>query len=236
LSEPATGSSNGRTASGHSHAPSRADADAVINLQERERLRIGFDLHDGPAQSMSAALLQIKMLQDLRGEDLHTGLAELRVTLSTALEEVYELIEGLGCRDSGERDFVARVRACVDHFARRYGIPVDLKVEGDPAGASKSLQIAVFRIVQEALSNAGRHSGASHVDVRVWFWPSEVRFEVCDDGRGFTGQPTGMTRRGRESFGMRGMVERARLLDGDCAVESDPDHGTRVRVRIPVWQ
>lgn len=208
----------------------------MIHLQERERIRIGFDLHDGPAQSMSAALLQVKMLQDLEGEDLRTGLAELRETLSGALEEIYELVEGLGCRDSSDSDVVARVRSCVDRFQQRYGIRADLQVEGDVTAVSKSLQIAVFRIVQEALSNVGQHSGASDVYVGLRFRRSEVRVEVTDNGRGFVGQSAGKTRRGRVSFGLRGMAERARLLDGDCIVESAPDRGTCVRVRIPVWQ
>ena len=83
------------------HAILAADYAAGINLQERERVRIGFDLHDGPAQTMSAALLQVRMLDDLDGDDLKSGLRDLRSTLSLALEEIYELIESLGGRGSG---------------------------------------------------------------------------------------------------------------------------------------
>jgi signal transduction histidine kinase len=83
-------------------------ASSAIDLQERERVRIGFDLHDGPAQTMSAALLQVRMLQDLEGPALRDGLVELRGTLATALEEIYELIETLGSRVPSDTDLVRR--------------------------------------------------------------------------------------------------------------------------------
>jgi signal transduction histidine kinase len=215
---------------------SNTRASTAIELQERERVRIGFDLHDGPAQTMSAALLQVKMLQDMGGAELRAGLAELESTLTVALKEVYDLIENLGGRDSDDTDLVARVRSCVDGFTKRYGISADLDVDGDCGRVSRSLQIATFRIVQEALSNVGRHSGATSVRVRLSLSPQEVRCEVTDDGVGFTVHEAGRSRREREPFGLRSMSERARLLDGECVIEGGPDGGTRVRVRIPVWE
>jgi len=115
------------TESGHGLSRVASDA-AVISLQERERVRLGFDLHDGPAQTMSAALLQVKMLEDLEGEDLRRGLAELRSTIVAALEEVYELIESLGGRESNDDDLASRVRSCVDVFASRCDVPAYLRI------------------------------------------------------------------------------------------------------------
>lgn len=215
-----------------------SNAAAGISLQERERLRIGFDLHDGPAQTMSAALLQVKMLQDLEGDALRCGLAELRSTISAGMEEVYELIERLGGRDSTDDDLQARVRSAVDSFSDRCDIEVDLLIDGDDCGGSvsPSMQIAVARIVQEALSNVSRHSGASHASVALHLSPTEVVCEVTDDGAGFAREELGVSRRGRQPFGLHSMRERARLLDGECVVDSAPGMGTRVCVRIPVWR
>lgn len=222
-------------ASEHRHistAPSVADA---IALQERERVRIGFDLHDGPAQTMSAALLQVKMLEDLQDEDLQAGVAELRGTLAVALQEIYALIEDLGGRESGDDDLVTRVRSCVDAFAERSDISVHLSVDGSVEHVSQSLQIAVTRIVQEALSNARRHSGAGRVDITLQLSPERVVCEIADDGDGFVCSEGGGFRGGREPYGLHSMRERARLLDGKSVVESTPGTGTRVRVEIPVW-
>jgi two-component system sensor histidine kinase DegS len=218
------------------HVDSASRRAASIDLQERERVRIGFDLHDGPAQTMSAALLQVRMLEDLEGDHLKSGLRELRSTLAVALEEIYELIESLGGRGSGDEDLVSRVRSCVESFAARSGIEPTLVIEGDIGPESPSLQIAVFRIVQEALSNVVRHSGATCVDIRLNMSPEGVVCEVTDDGKGFTLSDTLKSRRNRDPFGLHSMQERARMLDGECVIDSSPGRGTRIRVEIPAWQ
>jgi signal transduction histidine kinase len=222
---------------GAEHPRSRVGATAAscITLQERERVRIGFDLHDGPAQTMSAALLQVKMLQDVEGADLQTGLAELRATLAVALEEIYDLIENLGGRGSIGESLASRIRSCVDALKARSGIEAALSIEGEAGPLSPSLQIAVFRIVQEALSNVARHSGASRVDVRLRMSPSEVVCEITDDGTGFTVEGALKSNRSRDPYGLYSMRERAHLLDGECIIDSALGHGTRIRVKIPVW-
>jgi two-component system sensor histidine kinase DegS len=226
----------GATPTRHVVALAAPDTAALLRLQERERARIGFDLHDGPAQTMSAALLQVKMLEDMEGEDRTNGLLELRSTIAAALEEVYELIERLGGRDVPEDDLVSRVRSCVESFRVRGDAEARLAVEGEAGSVSPSLRIAVFRIVQEALSNVSRHSCANRVDVRLALASDEVVCEVTDDGKGFAPLDAGTSWRGREPYGLHSMRERARLLDGECTIDSAPGCGTRVRVRIPVWR
>ena len=232
--EPSSARAN-PAASGLQHA--RSDDPALaFELQERERMRVGFDLHDGPAQTMSAALLQVKMLERAEGVELHEGLADLRATLSTALAEIYTLIDQLGGRATDGETLESRVRACVDNLAASAGIDAHLTFEGDSSHASPSLQIAVFRIVQEALSNVRHHSRAQHVDVAVRFNDAHVECEITDDGVGFANDADPIPRKGREHFGLHSMHQRARLLDGDCTISSAPDSGTRVSVRIPVWE
>jgi signal transduction histidine kinase len=86
------------------------------------------------------------------------------------------------------------------------------------------------------LSNVSRHSGARRVDVKLGLTPSEVVCDIIDDGHGFTTTSAGGPRRDREPYGLRSMRERARLLDGECTIDSVPGVGTRVHVWIPVWQ
>ncbi len=207
-----------------------------LDLQERERIRIAFDLHDGPAQTMSAALLQIRMLPREDGHALRKGLDELHATMALALDEIYGLIESLGGRNAKDTGLVSRVRACVATFTERFGIDVDLTVDGDCGPASPSLQIATFRIVQEALSNIGRHAGASHVAVALRLSADEMYCEITDDGKGFDPGAIKRPGRRREAFGLRSMKERAQMLNGECVVESSPGRGARVLVKIPVWR
>ena len=211
------------------------DPEIVLELQERERARVGFDLHDGPAQTMAAALLQLKMLETADDADLRDAFVELRATLSTALDEIYGLIEQFGGRASDGDRLEARVRSCVDKLASSTGIDAQLTFEGEADIASHSLQIAVFRIVQEALSNVRRHARARHVGVRVYFGASQVECEISDDGVGFTPDEELVPGPGRDHFGLHGMHQRARLLGGECVVDSGPGRGTRVTARIPIW-
>jgi len=212
------------------------DVAAAVRLQERERVRIGFDLHDGLAQTLSAALLQIRMLQDAEDSDTRLGLTELRSTLSSALDELYELIDRLGGRESTDDDLAIRVRSCVDRFASRSRIGARLTIEGTNEAVSPSLTIAVARIVQEALSNVHRHSEATRVDVLLRLLPDSVRCEISDDGKGFDAHEVQARQRGRQPFGLHSMRERARLLDGNVVIDSIPGAGTRVRAEIPVWR
>lgn len=227
--------------SAHAHAAGVGEpTPSWIDLHERERVRLGFDLHDGPMQTLAAALLQVRMMHDLSecvcDEACSASVTELEATLAEALDQMYSVIEALrGCpSDSG--GLIAPVQAHVESFAARFGIAVDLTVEGDEVPVSPSLKIAVFRIVQEALSNVLRHAGTDRARIRLSVSPQEVICEVADDGCGFdpSAMPESPMRRG--TLGLTGMRERARLLDGTVEILSAPGQGTTVRARIPVWQ
>ena len=216
--------------------PVLTGTDASSALQERERVRLGFDLHDGPAQSVSAALLQVKMLDGLRGEDLRQGLVDLRTTLAGALAEMYELIENLGGKGLEHEGVVRKIEVLVGTFGDQSGLHPTLTVEGAEPETTHSLQVAIFRIVQEALSNISKHAEAQHVDVLLNFSDDEIACDVQDDGKGFDPDAAETHAGRRERYGLNSMRERARLLDGRCLIESSPGHGTLVAVRIPTWQ
>jgi two-component system sensor histidine kinase DegS len=210
---------------------------AAFRLHERERSRIAFDLHDGPAQAVSAALLQLRLIEEADGAEAADGREELKRLLTHALQEMYGLIDQLHSRALEHEGLAAKVRAQAEEFEARSGMPTALVVEGEEDGYSPSLQIAVFRIVSEALNNVRRHSGAASVDVHLVLARDSVNCSIEDDGCGFdvTTIPARVAgARGR--FGLVGMRERAALLDGRCVVESAVGQGTRVEVVIPVWR
>lgn len=208
---------------------------SILDLQERERLRIGFDLHDGPVQTMAGALLQARMLEGVEGEALRSGLDELRTTLTAALDEMYALIGDLGNRFLEADGLAAPIEAYVSAFSSRSGVDVHFTVRGEEVPVTRSLRIAVFRIVQEALSNVKCHAGATRVDVRLTLSDGEVCCDVTDNGCGFIPCEKDVVRGRRECYGLRSMRDRAKLLDGVCSIESAPGSGTTVRARIPIW-
>jgi signal transduction histidine kinase len=212
------------------------DQAAVLDFQERERSRIGFDLHDGPAQTLAAALLQLKMVEGLDGEELRGGLAELRELMAKSLEETYELIERLRSKALDEENLRDKLEAVVRDFGAQTGIDATFDGEDPDVPLSPSLQIAAFRIVQEALCNVRRHSGAEHVSVVLRVSPETLTCTVDDDGQGFVGEELERASGARQCYGLVSMHERARFLDGECVVNSRPGRGTRIEVRIPIWR
>lgn len=217
-------------------AATHPDRLSVLEFSERERSRIGFDLHDGPAQVLSAALLQLKLLDGAEGDVLRDGMAELRSMIGLALDETYELIEQLQNGTLGDWTLRERLSSYVDDFAGRSGLEVRFTATGEDIDMTPSLRIAIFRIVQEALTNARRHAHADRVDVTLQRGPDIVCCTIVDDGCGFDAGVAASDGGSRRSYGLSSMRERARLLDGECTIHSAPGAGTRIEVRIPVWR
>jgi signal transduction histidine kinase len=109
---------------------------------------------------------------------------------------------------------------------------VRLQTEGDPNELPEDVQTALFRITQEALANAGRHAGATAVEVDVAFQDGRVDLRVRDDGEGFDPGSLSSSERGGAGLGLGGMAERARLVGGELDVRSAPGGGTTVTLRI----
>jgi two-component system, NarL family, sensor histidine kinase DegS len=213
-----------------------AQGDAALSPRDRERARLAFDIHDGPAQAVSAALLQARILESASGPDLHDGLAELARILTAALEDLYALIEQLRTSAVEDEALVDRVAAEVSGFADRSGVRTTFTVDGDGDGYTPSMKIAVFRIVQEALNNVRQHAEASSVSVDLELGDEVVTCSIEDDGRGFDPEAVGRGAGQRDGYGLDGMRERAAILGGRCDITTDPDRGTRVVVSLPVWK
>jgi two-component system sensor histidine kinase DegS len=213
-----------------------ATREDILRVYERERARLSYDLHDGPAQEISAALLQVRLLDGSPPEQLREGLGELTELLNAALDEMYELIEQLHSRSIDREGLIEKIEAQLDEFGKRSGVSKTFTVEGTGNGYSPSLQIAVFRIVQEALSNVRQHAEASNVSVELDLSQDVVRCSIEDDGRGFDMADVDQQDDDRESYGLAGMQERAAFLGGNCDIVASPGGGTKVLVSLPVWR
>lgn len=219
-----------------------------VAAEERMLGRIGLDIHDGPTQQMSVALLEVQLLQaeleDARSagialpESVAPGLERIYETLGGALHELRELIGTLRPAQFQSRSLEHIVREAVAGFEVRTGIEVSVDAAGDTDvdGISLTQRITFFRILQEALTNAHRHGRASRAWVRLVAEQDLTTLEVADDGCGF--DPTTLPE-GPEGLpvqiGLAGMRDRARLVGGRCTIDSIPSSGTTVRVSIPHW-
>lgn len=221
---------------GSDSSPNPHITKTLLELHQKDRSRIAFDIHDGPAQSIAAALLQARMLKSGDPADLGRGIDELEQLLQLALDQMYGAIEQLRSKALDETELVPRLKALCAEFAARTGIDVSFSAQMCECDLSDSLQIALYQIVHEALQNAGGHSGATRIQVELLVDPQAVECTVLDDGAGFDPNAVDGSERGFGGYGLMGMRERARLLDGECRVISRPGEGCRIEARIPVWK
>jgi two-component system, NarL family, sensor histidine kinase UhpB len=205
----------------------------ALNAEEEERKRVARELHDETAQALTALLIRLRLG---RGIDDPTEraefLEEMRREISDALEGVRRFARGLRPPALDELGLVPALEAHARGLVESVGLPV--RIEADPVAGvlSPQAELALYRIVQEALSNAVRHARADQVVVRISRTPGSVVALVEDDGVGFA--PAEVMGRDGRGLGLFGMQERAAYVGGQVEITSRPGRGTKVRANIPI--
>ncbi len=204
-----------------------------IEASEQERRRWARELHDETLQSLAG--LRVGLSSARRGSEV-----ELRAAVEAAVENVAEeianlrsLIVELRPAALDQYGTAAAIESLAERTAARQGIPVEAHIDlaferGDePTRHTAELESTTYRLVQEALTNAVRHAGATHIRIDVTDHDGSVEVAVADNGRGFDPETTD------GGFGLTGMRERVELADGELDIDSGPS-GTTVRARLPV--
>jgi signal transduction histidine kinase len=223
------------------HQRARGAAARTVALNERFLRRISSDLHDGPAQDVSLALLRLDNVAAHHGGDGYSratrdeGIDEeiglIQHSLRRALQELRSTSGGILLPQLGALSVAGAVEHVVRGHRRKNGATADVVMHDLPEQAPLATKIALYRIIQEALSNAGRHAAGARVTVDVSGIDGHLRIEVADDGPGF--DPT--TENGREErLGLVGMRERVESLGGTLEIDSAIGHGTRVVANLPL--
>ncbi len=215
----------------------------MLAVNEEELQRIILDIHDGPVQNLFAALAQVNLAQKRRrrGEtvaaaDYDRLLARLSTLLEATLDEIRNFLGTFRPPDFAQRRLSEIIEGLLMHHEMATGCQVTLAMGKRPCSTSLPVKIALYRICQEALSNAHRHAQASHQWVRLTEEGAHIVMEIRDDGRGFEPPPlTGPEATEREEhIGLRGMRERIALVGGQFELHSAPGAGTRIIVKAPV--
>jgi len=209
-------------------AERRRTSSTALAAQEEERARVARDLHDEVNQSLTALLLRLEAARAKAPVELAHELAETKALANQAMEELLMLARQLRPTALDDLGLKAALAGHVKELGGRGRINTSFDAIGDFSGLPADVQLVVYRVAQEALSNAAQHSGAEHVQVRLVREGHRVELTVGDDGSGFTFDQAA------RGLGISGMRERALLVGGDMQVESRPDSGTRVRLTVPV--
>ncbi len=207
-------------------AERRRAGSAALHAQEEERARVARDLHDEVNQSLTGLLLRLEAAREAAPPELEGELAETKALANQAMTELLSLARQLRPTALDDLGLAAAIEGQVDRLGGE--IATSLDVEGDFSDLGGDAQLVVYRVAQEALSNAARHSGAKHVEVRLRrISAGGVTLEVADDGRGFAFDES------ERGLGIGGMRERALLIGAELTIESRPDAGTTIRLDVP---
>ncbi|MET9761898.1 sensor histidine kinase [Streptomyces sp. NPDC006372] len=203
-----------------------ASSARVLLAQEAERRRIAQELHDEVGQSMTAILLGLKRAADEAEEPLRGELHQAQEITRESLDEVRRLVRRLRPGVLDDLGLVSALTSLTTEFATHTELRLVRRFDSGLPALDEQTELVLYRVAQEALTNAARHAEAGRVEVSLRHTDSTVVLAVEDDGRG-----TGIA---REGAGIRGMRERALLLGATLDVTSRPHTGTQVRLTVPV--
>jgi two-component system sensor histidine kinase UhpB len=202
----------------------RESSGRVLAAQEAERLRIARELHDEVGQTLTAVALRAEHAATHAGED-RTQLDELAAIVQDSLEDVRRISRELRPEALDDLGLINALIALCSRVGEQSGIRVRRRLETLPVDLPPEVELAIYRIAQEALTNAMRHSNASRVDVSLEQENGEMVLRVKDDGQGLPEQVI-------EGGGLAGMRERAMLIGGELKLDSAADGGVEVRLRV----
>lgn len=210
--------------------------DRVINAQEEERKRIARELHDETSQALTSLMVQLKVLEEVDSlAGAQAQMRDLRVAVAKTLKEVHDLALELRPSALDDLGLLAALQNYLRGYEHKFRLAVDFQVLGlGSQRLSPQVETALYRIVQEALTNVARHAQAQNVSVLLERRGPSVVAIVEDDGRGFDVARVMGSCPQEKNLGLYGMQERASLLGGTMTIESTPGVGTAVFVEIPL--
>lgn len=204
--------------------------------QEEERKRISRELHDGPAQTLAAAVTLAKVAQQFLNSDgaqAQQLLGTMTEHVKNSLDEIRRISRDLRPSMLDHLGLIPTVQWYVDSLARESGPAVTLNVSGNPPAIPSSTELAIFRLIQEALTNVKKHARASAAEVELRLDEDDIQITVTDNGRGFSVE-AGKPESTRGGLGLTGMQERIELLGGTFVLKSAPGSGTMIWARVPL--
>ncbi len=201
----------------------------ALSAQEEERRRIARELHDDPAQSLTALLVLLKMLHDRQQPTDGTVLRELIDLTSATLESIRAIAQELRPPVLDDLGLPAALEGLAAQYRQRFGLLVHVQVRGQRQRLAPEVELALYRIAQEALTNVAKHAETDRASVELEFEPSRVTLRISDAGKGFQ-----LSEALGNGLGLFSMRERVQLVHGTLDVRTAPGAGTRIDVAVPL--
>jgi two-component system sensor histidine kinase DegS len=206
----------------------------IIEAQEEERKRVAREIHDGPAQSMANVVLRAELADRMMSqgniEQAKVELRDLKSLVRSSLSDVRRIIYDLRPMALDDLGLVPALRRFIEAYGDSKEFEIDFRIFGLEERLPSSMEVAIYRLVQESINNISKHAKAKHVTVHLEFKPLKILIKIVDDGIGFA---EAELKKGSR-FGLMGMRERVKLLDGEIQIISAPNQGTKILIEIPL--
>ena len=220
---------DGEAALRASHVRNQTLAARLIVAQEAERQRIARDLHDDLSQKLAVLNIEVHRLAADSVPESGRRIKLVAAFVSEIAEHVRDLSHQLHPSRPEALGLVAAIGSACDDTSRQHGIVVDFRAEDVPSTIDNAVSLCAYRIVQEALHNVVKHSGAARARVELTGRGTRLELVVADEGRGFDLDASALA-----GLGLLGMRERVKLLDGEISIRSQRGAGARLDVRLPL--
>jgi two-component system sensor histidine kinase UhpB len=203
----------------------------ILQAQEEERARIARELHDEAAQWLTSLLIRQRLLLRNLPPEMRPEVEELQRMTAAALEHLRRIAMELRPAILDDLGLVEALRWQAEEFQKQTGVPITLRVQGRIERLPRQVELVLYRVAQEALTNITRHARATRVEVTLNCSTEQLELFIADDGVGF--DPEAVRRSRARSLGLMGMAERLALIGGTLEIDSAPGKGTRIRARVP---
>jgi PAS domain S-box-containing protein len=204
----------------------------LIEAQERERTRIGRDLHDDIGQRLSLLAIELQHLNEnsVILPDVRSRMGVLHKQISEIAADIQSLSHELHSAKLQYLGIAAAMRGFCKEFGEQQKVEIDFTSHDVPSHLSPEISLCLFRVLQEALHNSAKYSGVRQFDVRLWGTSDEIHLTVRDSGAGFDREEAKKSR----ALGLISMEERLKMLNGTLSIETQPKRGTRIHARVPL--
>jgi two-component system sensor histidine kinase DegS len=206
----------------------------VIRAQEEERRRVAREIHDGPAQTLANIVLRLEIAEKLLEFDptrVKAELLDLKNLVRSNLQDIRRIIFDLRPMALDDLGIVPAISKYLDNFQENYGIKCEFLIEGREKRLLPPLEVALFRLVQEGMTNVAKHAHSAKVDILLIYQEDWTIARIQDYGKGFE-VSFALTTPG-EHFGLIGMRERVEMFSGHFSIQSTLGKGTTIELSIP---
>jgi len=206
----------------------------VIKAQEEERRRVAREIHDGPAQTLANIVLRLEIAEKLLEIDpsrVAAELKDLKTLVRSNLQDIRRIIFDLRPMALDDLGIVPAIAKYLDNFQLNYGINCELRIEGREKRLLPAMEVALFRLIQEGMTNVAKHARSEKADISLIYQEDWMIARIRDYGKGFEVN-SAMIAPG-EHFGLIGMRERVKMFSGHFSVHSILGKGTMIELSIP---